>query len=127
MNNSTICDLEERKKKCEQSIKTIQLIQSLPDDVSKHIYEEYILVKSDCIEFLNNLYENKKSQQLEYKHLIKITERVLNNQHAVEYLRKRCLVFDMMYEKHYIKKEKCFICMETLDGFILSMLMYLYH
>lgn len=113
MNNYSICDLEERKK----------YEPLLPEDV----YKENILVELDCSEFFTNLYKNKQSQKLEYKHLIKVTERVLKNIQAVAYLRKKSSLFDMMYEHHYIKNNKCFIEMEKIDSFIFSMLTYLYN
>ena len=37
--------LFEQQKKCDDLKKTIRLIQALPDDVSRHIYEEYFEAK----------------------------------------------------------------------------------
>ena len=119
--------LFEQQKKCDDLKKTIRLIQALPDDVSRHIYEEYFEAKSTCKEFLNLLLKDKRSHHLEYKHLTEITKRLIQHECAVEYLRKHCKVFNDMYKAHFINKVNYFAQMNVMDSFILSMLMYLYH
>ena len=119
--------LFEQQKKCDDLKKTISLIQALPDDVSRHIYEEYFEVKPMCTEFLNLLLEGKRSHRLEYAHLTEITSRLIQHACAVEYLSKHCKVFNDMYKIHYIDKAKIFVQTNVLDSFVLSMLMYLYH
>jgi len=120
-------ELFEQQKKCNDLKKTIRLIQALPDDVSRHIYEEYFEAKSTCSEFLNLLFNDKRSHSLEYSHLTEITSRLIRHPCAVEYLSKHCKVFNNMYKAHYIDNNKYFVLMNVLDSFVLSMLFYLYH
>ena len=119
--------LSERQKKCDDLKKTIRLIKALPDDVSRHIYEEYFEAKSMCTEFLNLLLNDTRSQSLEYRHLTEITSRLIEHACAVEYLSKHCEVFNRMYKAHYIDNNKYFVQINVLDSFVLSMLFYLYH
>lgn len=119
--------LFEQQKKCDNLKKTICLIQALPDDVSRHIYEEYFEAKTTCKEFLKLLLNDNRSHRLEHKHLTEITGRLIQHECAVEYLSKHCKVFNDMYKAHYIDKKKHFDNLNVLDSFVLSMLMYLYH
>jgi hypothetical protein len=119
--------LSEQQKKCDDLKKTIRLIKALPDDVSRHIYEEYFEAKTTCTEFLNLLLNDKRSHSLEHTHLIPITSRLLQHACAVEYLSKHCEVFKRMYKAHYIDNNKYFVQINVLDSFVLSMLFYLYH
>lgn len=120
--------LQKDETKCEKLKKTIQLIQSLPDDVSRKIYEDYFEATDICKEFLKILFTDKRSQRLEYKHLIDITEKLIKHKCAVVYLRKNCKEFDISYKIHYIENRKSFTGMESLiNSFILTILMYLYH
>jgi hypothetical protein len=119
--------LFEQQKKCDDLKKTIRLIQALPDDVSRHIYEEFFEAKTTCTEFLNLLLKDVRSHRLEHKHLTEITGRLIQHGCAVEYLSKHCKVFNDMYKAHYIDKKKYFLQLNVLDSFVLSMLMYLYH
>jgi len=119
--------LFEQQNKCDDLKKTIRLIQALPNEVSRDIYEEYFEAKSTCTEFLNLLLEDKRSHSLELNHLREITERLLQHECAIKYLSKHCEVFNNMYKAHYIDNNKCFVLMNVLDSFIASMLMSLYH
>ena len=119
--------LVEQQKKCDDLKKTIRLIKALPDDVSRHIYEEYFEAKTLCTEFLNLLLKDKRSHRLEYTHLIPITSHLLEHECAVQYLSKHCKVFNDMYKAHYIDKINYFAQASVLNSFVLSMLMYLYH
>ena len=119
--------LFEQQKKCDDLKKTIRLIQALPDDVSRHIYEEYFEAKPLCREFLNLLLNDKRSHRLEHKHLTEITSRLIRHPCAVEYLSKHCKVFKNMYKAHYIDNDKYFEQCNVLHSFVLSMLYYLYH
>ena len=119
--------LFEQQKKCDDLKKTIRLIQALPDDVSRHIYEEYFEAKSTCKQFLNLLFNDKRSHRLEHSHLTEITSRLICHPCAVEYLRKHCKVFNDMYKAHYIDNNKYFEQCNVLHSFVLSMLVYLYH
>ena len=119
--------LFEQQKKCDDLKKTIRLIKALPDDVSRHISEEYFEAKTTSTEFLNLLLKDERSHMLEHTHLTEITSRLIQNARAVEYLSKHCEVFNNMYKIHYIDKAKIFVQTNVLDSFIISMLMYLYH
>ena len=106
--------------------KTVRLINSLPDDVMRHIYEEYFVGIDTCNKFLE-LLKSENSSSLEYNPLIKIAGRLLQSPCAVEYLSKHCRVFKNMYKAHYIDNNKYFEQCNVLHSFVLSMLFYLYH
>ena len=106
--------------------KTIRLINSLPDDVMRHIYEEYFVGIDTCNKYLE-LLKSDESQSLNYKPLRDLTRRLLEYPCAIEYLCSKHQIFKKMYIEHYIKKNKCFVQMDMLESFILSILMHLYH
>ena len=106
--------------------KTIRLINTLPDDVMRHIYEEYLVGIDTCNKYLK-LLESKESQHLKYEHLLEPTRQLLEYPCAIEYLCSKHNVFKKMYTEHYIKHNKSFLLMDMLPSFILSILMHLYH
>ena len=106
--------------------KTIRLINSLPDDVMRHIYEEYFVGIDTCNKYLK-LLESKESHNLNYLPLVEPTRRLLEHPCAIEYLCGKHKVFKKMYTEHYIKHNKWFLLMDMLHSFIASILMYLYH
>ena len=116
----------ENKKDSGALTKTVRLINSLPDDVVRHIYEEYFVGIDTCNKYLE-LLKSEKSRSLEYKPLIEITRRLLQYPCAVEYLCGKHKIFKKMYVEHYIKNNKSFLLMDMLESFVLSILMHLYH
>lgn len=106
--------------------KTIRLINSLPDDVMRHIYEEYFVGIDTCNKYLK-LLETDESRNLKYEHLLEPTRRLLEHPCAIEYLSSKHKVFKHMYTEHYINHNKSFLRMDMLHSFIASILMYLYH
>lgn len=106
--------------------KTARLINSLPDDVIRHIYEEYFIGIDTCDKYLK-LLESVESQSLIYTQLVEPTRRLLEYPCAIEYLCSKHPIFKQMYIKHYIKNNKLFVQMDNLESFILSILMHLYH
>ena len=102
------------------------LINSLPDDVMRHIYEEYFVGIDTCNKFLE-LLKSKESQSLQYEHLTEATQMLLKHPCAVEYLCKKHSIFKKMYTEHYIQNNKMFLQMDMLRSFIVSILMHLYH
>jgi hypothetical protein len=106
--------------------KTIRLINSLPDDVMRHIYEEYFVGIDKCNKYLK-LLESDESRNLKYEHLLEPTRWLLEHPCAIEYLCSKHAVFKQMYVKHYIQHNKSFVLMDMTHSFILSILMYLYH
>jgi hypothetical protein len=106
--------------------KTARLINSLPDDVIRHIYEEYFIGIDTCNKYLE-LLKSTESQSLKYEHLVELSRRLLEYPCAVEYLCGKHQIFKKMYIEHYIKNNKLFAQMDNLESFILSILMHLYH
>ena len=106
--------------------KTIRLINSLPDDVMRHIYEEDFVGIDTCNKYLA-LLKSAESQSLNYKPLMDLTRRLLEYPFAIEYLCSKHPIFKQMYIKHYIQNKKSFVQMNMLESFILSILMHLYH
>jgi hypothetical protein len=103
-----------------------RLINSLPDNVTRRMYEEYFIGIDTCNKFLE-LLKSENSQSLDYKPLLEIARRLIQYPCAVEYLCGKHKIFKQMYIEHYIKNKKTFVLMEMLDSFILSILMQLYH
>lgn len=103
-----------------------RMINALPDDVARHIYEEYFLVKDSCDAFLNML-KSRSSSSLDYKPLLIPAKRLLNHPCAVEYLCLKNPLFKQVYSDHYVKNKNNFIYMTTLESFLLSILMHMYH
>jgi len=106
--------------------KTTRLIKSLPDDVIRHIYEEYFVGIDTCNKYLE-LLKSDTSQSLIYTQLVEPTRRLLEYPCAIEYLCSKHKIFKQMYIKHYIQNNKLFAQMDNLESFILSILMHLYH
>lgn len=125
MNEDTFNHIE----KLEQYYATEKLnrmINALPDDVARHIYEEYFLVKEKCDAFLKML-ESKSSISLDYKPLLLPAKRLLDHPCAIEYLCLKNPLFKQVYTDHYIKNKHNFIHMTTLESFLISILMHMYH
>lgn len=108
------------------SEKLSRMIKSLPNDVARHIYEEYFVVKETCDVFLNLLH-TKSAMSLDYKPLLDPARRILSNACAIEYLCNKNPLFKEMYIEHYVKNHKNFVRISTLESFVLSILMYMYH
>jgi len=132
--NATEVNLQDKIKslqcldnKCEKLKKTIQLINALPNDVSRQIFEEHFEATHVCKEFLRLLFEDVRSKRLQHEHLIDITSKLLKYPCAVVYLRKNCKVFDTSYKIHYEENYKKCVLMDKQISFILHILMYLYH
>ena len=99
--------LTERSKTNPQLNKTLTLINALPDDISRKIYEDYFQGKELCIRFLTQL-EDENSVRLEYQKLMGITEQVLRYPCVVEYLRKKSDAFNRSYITHFVENNKQF-------------------
>ena len=106
--------------------KIVRLINSLPDDVMRHMYDEYFIGIDTCDKFLE-LLKSENSQSLDYKPLLETARRLIQYPCAVEYLCGKHKIFKQMYIEHYIKNKKTFVLMDILDSFILSILTQLYH
>jgi hypothetical protein len=107
-------------------VKIVRLINTLPDDVMRHIYEEYFVCKDACNKYLR-LLESNTPQELIYGLLVEPTRRLLAYSCAIEYLCTKHLIFKQMYIKHYIKNNKWYEKMSTFESFITSILVNLYH
>ena len=108
------------------SEKLNRMIKALPNDIARHIYEEYFVAKETCDAFLELLH-TKSAMSLDYKPLLNPARRILNHPCAIEYLCNKNPLFKEMYIDHYLKNHKNFIRMSTLESFVLSILMYMYH
>ena len=118
--------LIERSKTNAELTKTLTLINALPDDIMRKIYEDYFEGKELCDEFLQRL-KCEDSQRLRYMKMIDITERVLDHPCVVEYLCKKSKPFKYYYKEHFILHKKHFTLLPPLQSFILCILMSLYH
>ena len=104
----------------------MKLINRLPDDVLRHIYEEYIVGKATCDRYLE-MFKSEASMNLDHKPLLELTSRLLEHPCAIEYLCKKHEIFKEMYIGHYVHDNKWFLLKSKLESFVLSILMWLYH
>ena len=116
-----------------REVNIMNLIQRLPDDLIRHIYETYFVCKEDCNKFLIML-ESECSTRLEYQPLRQMSMRLMRSPLCVEYLvNGKDMVRSAIkysYEHHYKKAgrhEKIFKLLDKHDSFTLSILMCLYH
>lgn len=112
----------EQLEKYYASEKLNRMINALPDDVARQMY----LIKETCDAFLDML-KTKSASSLRHKPLLIPAEQLLSNPCAVEYLCLKNPLFKEMYTIHYIKNNKNFIHMTTLESFVVSILMHMYH
>jgi hypothetical protein len=125
MNNSIIKELHEKKGRSVELANTIKVIQSLPPDVSRHIYDEYFIGKQLCNKFIELLLQGhpwEKTQE-QLQELCKLVEQILKHPCVVEYLCKNLPPFKHSYEIHYKKNEKEYEFMNKLESFMMTMLM----
>jgi hypothetical protein len=104
----------------------MRLINRLPDDVLRHIYEEYIVGKETCDRYLE-MFKSDSAMSLEHRPLLEMTSRLLEHPCAIEYLCAKHKIFKKMYIEHYVQDNKWFVLMNKLESFVLSILMWLYH
>ena len=118
--------LIERSRTNPELCNTMCLINTLPDDIMRKIYEDYFEGKTLCKEFLQKL-ESEDSKRLRHLSMMDITTRVLQYPCVVEYLRKKSSVFDYYYKEHFILKNPHYVQKSRAESFILCILMHLYH
>lgn len=118
--------LIERSRTNPELCNTMGLINTLPDDIMRKIYEDYFEGKSLCKEFLQKL-ESEDSKRLRHLSMMDITTRVLQYPCVVEYLRKKSSVFDYYYKEHFILEHPHYVQKSRAESFILCILMHLYH
>lgn len=119
-------DLIERSKTNENLTETLALINTLPDDIKRKIYEDCFEGKALYKEFLKQL-KSQSSKQLQYHNMIEITERILKFPCVVEYLCKKSSVFDYYYKDHFILNKTHYVQKSRVESFIFCILMHLYH
>lgn len=107
-------------------IKLTRLINTLPDDVLRHIYEEYFVCKDTCNKYLRLLHSNTP-HGLIYGLLVEPTRRLLKYPCAIEYLCTKHSIFNKMYIEHFIKNNKWYEKMSMFESFIASILTHIYH
>jgi phosphoribosyl-ATP pyrophosphohydrolase len=118
--------LIERSKTNPELCNTMCLINTLPNDIIRKIYEEYFEAKELCKEFLQKL-ESEDSKRLRHLSMMEITTQVLQHPCVVEYLRNKSSVFDYYYNEHFVLENPHYAQESRAESFILSILTHLYH
>ena len=113
------------QKRCELK-QPLAFIKALPVDVRRQIYDEYFACKEKCDLFLEKL-KSEGAQRLEYQKLVGDVLVLLDSRCAMEYLCEKDAEFRCCYNTHYVEKKKMFVRIDTLNSFVLSILMYKYH
>jgi hypothetical protein len=102
-------------------------IQKLSKDIQKLIIYDHVepnLILQELSEILNS----EQSMNLISAPLLYYLENViLKNEIVIKHLIKNDRIFNIIYEKHIIKKEKNFIALNTIESMALAWLMHLYH
>jgi hypothetical protein len=122
MNDSIIKELYDKKGRCKELAKTIKLIQSLPPNVSIQIYDEYIIGKKLCREFISLLLQVHQCEKTQLQELSKMAGQVLDHPCVVEYLRKNLPPFKYAYDFHYKENKKEYLNVSKLDSFTMTLL-----
>lgn len=95
------------KIKTSKKIKeTVNLIQCLPQDISRHIYEEYFICKPLCsrlIELLLLYNTEHNTKHLIFGELEQIMNVLIKHDCAVEHLRHQIPLFDDAYIESYLR------------------------
>ena len=116
-----------------QQDKITRLIQRLPDEIIRHIYETYFECKTECAAFVAMLSDDC-SARLEFQRLRDLSLRLFRSPICIDYLiHAKGIIHEAIkysYEHHYKKvgiNEKLFKYLDKHDSFNLSILMILYH
>ena len=107
-------------------------ISQLPQDLKTHIYRQHLWFdvekKPECNMILDWFQKSEEAQRLILNEdIVKRVESLLKNKICIEYLRKHDNDFNRNYDYHYIQNRKHFVLMNTLESFVLSILMCKYH
>ena len=117
-----ILDIPNKKK-----FKSIyDLLNSLPIDIKRKIYEDYIRVPYLYMQY-NIVLNSIDSQKLIIKDLYNMYMKMKNIPYLINYFRKNDEIFNDLYRKHYILDNKNFRKLDDDKSFILSILFTLYH
>jgi len=101
-------------------------ILKLPTDIKKAMYKEYFELPLLHQEVLSIL-RSQASQRLNHRELVLFLPSIIRNARFVDFLRKNDDIFDCIFLKHIVLKEKCFRNLLPIDSMALAWLMYLYH
>jgi hypothetical protein len=102
------------------------MIQLLPEDLRKHIYNEYIETQLLYDEY-QSIIESEECRHLQTTRLKGMVKKILNHGLLIEYLYTNNSIFKQVYTDHIIKKKPSFEGLEFYNSFALSLLMNLYH
>jgi hypothetical protein len=107
--------------------KILKNMNEIPKDIQKLIIYDHVepnLILQELSEILNSEQSmNLVSTPLSYY----LENIILKNEIVIKHLIKNDWIFNIIYEKHIIKKEKNFIVLNIIDSMALSWLIYLYH
>lgn len=107
-------------------------ISRLPDDIIRHIYEEYIKTEFH-FKIFKQLLRSKTSMKLNTSDIRPYIPYILSNPKLCDYMREHLVIgdnfkiFDAAYVDHKIKNEKMFTLAKNGTSVCLSLLMYVYH
>lgn len=113
-------------KENEEIQNKFEIIDHLPNDIQRMIYEDYFEGKQLCEEYLTAV-GSVECQRLNVSPIFDLTKEIVKHPCIVEYLRKYCKGFNCSYNDHFVKKKKNFVLMNFEESFAMSILMYLYH
>lgn len=129
MNTETYCERQQKMKKI------VDLIECLPDDVKRSIYDNYFEGKKLYDTFIKVLHSDE-CVRLDISELIPLWGKIRRHPCALEYMKKTAnqknnilneTNFSYHYNEHYTENKKSFkrLCLD--DSFLLCLLMTMYH
>jgi hypothetical protein len=101
-------------------------IKNLPDCIKKYIYYEF-LETENYYKIIKKSLDTEESQNLNINCIRPLIPLILVKKKLLKYLCEKIFCFNIVYNDHKIKNNKCFVLMQKGDSFALSILMYLYH
>lgn len=106
----------------------IDKIKSLPTDVQKRIYSEYVKQYLILTE-LNDILNSEPSKSLDPKPLYYFLKKsIIDNKQIIKYLNENNKIFKLIYDEHIIRCIKTFKKIDDeVESLALSWLMHLYH
>lgn len=96
---------------------TINIINSLPKNVSNEIYNEFNMSRKLLKYFLQNVEKFDTNENKE--EMINVTTQILNTPYIVNYLLKTNHHFQKSYDYHYVQEKRLFKKLTTVESFIL--------
>jgi hypothetical protein len=124
--NIDINDIHLQEDKNVNIKNVFDIINLLPYDIKRKIYEDYIRIPYLKSQFYIELKSND-SQRLISRGIYDRYIKMKNIPNLMNYIIKDDDIINKLYTQHFILKKKCFVRLNIHESFILAILFTLYH